>query len=126
MARSLTVILTSCSDVLFAACEACPCPPLERLWRALAKAAEGELGADSGAGADRFSADDDDSTLSRRHAETAQLRLSALDAVPSAGDRTVRAARRALARVVEREAGRVEAWWRAVWDAHLAAEESGR
>ena len=92
MARSLTVILTSCSDVLFAACEACPCPPLERLWRALAKAAEGELGADSGAGADRFSADDD-RTLSRRHAETAQLRLSALDAVDT-GDTALSGASR--------------------------------
>jgi hypothetical protein len=41
--------------------------------------------------------------------------LNELDAVPSWGDRAVRARRRALAREIEREAARVEAWWRAVW-----------
>ncbi|KAI0759027.1 hypothetical protein C8Q74DRAFT_1221616 [Fomes fomentarius] len=42
--------------------------------------------------------------------------LSALDAVESRGDQGVRAARRELARAVEREAERVERWRAVVWN----------
>ncbi|VDB87236.1 unnamed protein product [Peniophora sp. CBMAI 1063] len=41
--------------------------------------------------------------------------LNALDAVPSWGDSTVREARKHLAKDVEGEAAKLEAWWRAVW-----------
>ncbi|VDB87238.1 unnamed protein product [Peniophora sp. CBMAI 1063] len=41
--------------------------------------------------------------------------LNALDAVPSWGDSAVREARKHLAKDVEGEAARLEAWWRAVW-----------
>ncbi|KAJ7629990.1 hypothetical protein DFH06DRAFT_1224542 [Mycena polygramma] len=45
--------------------------------------------------------------------------LVSLDAVESRGDRGVRERRRAVVRAVEAEAGRVEAFWRGVWAAHL-------
>ena len=41
--------------------------------------------------------------------------LNALDAVPSWGDSAVRDARKQLAKDVEGEAARLDAWWRAVW-----------
>ncbi|KZV62945.1 hypothetical protein PENSPDRAFT_641547 [Peniophora sp. CONT] len=41
--------------------------------------------------------------------------LNALDAVPSWGDSAVREARKHLAKDVEGEAARLDAWWKAVW-----------
>ncbi|KAI0027981.1 hypothetical protein K488DRAFT_90239 [Vararia minispora EC-137] len=43
--------------------------------------------------------------------------LNDLDAVSSWGDREVRYRRRALAREIEEEAGRLEEWWKEVWRA---------
>jgi hypothetical protein len=62
------------------------------------------------------------STPAHAHDEALARILDRLDAVPSGGDRRVRARRRALARVAEAEAARAERWRADVWRAHLARE----
>jgi hypothetical protein len=51
--------------------------------------------------------------------------LSKIDAVESGGDADVRAARKALARAVEADAERVEAWRSRVWEAYVESTKTG-
>jgi hypothetical protein len=50
--------------------------------------------------------------------------LSKIDAVESGGDADVRAARKALARAVEADAERVEAWRSRVWEAYVESKKT--